>query len=250
MTLPCPVFVINLARDTARRVHAENTLAGLGITAEFVTAVDGSALTAADRAKVDATKTARVYGHPMMDSEIACYLSHYRIYERMLRNNIPVALIMEDDLAIEASLPRLVRDILAAPFQDWQIVRLQSARGKIVAARAAKFTGTAVADLTDGKIYALKTHVLGACAYLIKRDAARAMADYGARVFMPIDHTMDRYWENGILPYVARPFPVRQHDDFGSSIGDRSRKMPRSPASRAQRLYDGLRKRLYWLAKR
>lgn len=248
MTLPfpCPVFVINLARDTDRRAHAEKTLAALGIDAQFVTAVDGRALTATDRAMVDPAKTARLYGHAMMDSEIACYLSHYRIYEKMLREDIPVALVMEDDLAIDPTLPRIVRDILDVPFQKWQVVRLQSARKKIVAGATPDFAGRAVADLTDGKVYALRVHVLGACAYLIRQAGARAMVEYGQRIFMPIDHTMDRYWENGILPYVVRPFPVRQHDDFGTSIGDRSAKQSRPWPTRVQRWRDSIKKRLFW----
>ncbi len=79
------------------------------------------------------------------------------------------------------------------------------------------------------------------------------MIAYGKRIFMPIDHTMDRFWENGIVPYVVRPFPVSQGDDFGThslgrsmdrregqSWGTRSRR-------RLQRLRDGVAKRAFVL---
>ena len=49
------------------------------------------------------------------------------------------------------------------------------------------------------------------------------MLTYGRRISRPIDQTLDRYWENGIVPYVVRPFPVRQHPAFKSEIGVRGK---------------------------
>jgi GR25 family glycosyltransferase involved in LPS biosynthesis len=91
--------------------------------------------------------------------------------------------------------------------------------------------------------------VLGGCGYLIKQDAARRMLRYGARPFMPIDQTLDRYWENGILPYVLRPFPIRQCAGIASEIGDRKIKLGQglypTLARRTRRAFDGLNKRRF-----
>jgi len=248
---PLPVFVINLERDTERRRHMTRLLEELGLAAEFVAAVDGRRLTASDRAAYDRDRALRIYGVEMMDTEIACCLSHYDVYRRMLRDGIETALVMEDDVRVDASFPRVLQDVLNARFTGWLVVRLDTKRSQLHEPPSAKFAGTAVAALSDGALYRLHTHVLGTGAYLIRREGAARMLAYGERIFMPIDQAMDRFWENGIVPYVVRPFPVLQSEDFGSSTGvrppDRRSAQPFAVRvrRRVQRSIDGVRKRAF-----
>jgi glycosyl transferase family 25 len=251
-----PIFVINLERDAERRRHMEAVLRGLGLEAEFVAAVDGRTLNDADRAAYDADRALRVYGVAMMDSELGCYLSHYRLYARMVREGLETALILEDDVEISQDLPAVLEDLLASPDRGWLVVRLESLRGHVREPRSTKFLGTRVAELPRGAgLYRLGTHVLGAGAYLIRRDGAERLLAYGKRIFMPIDHTMDRFWENGIVPYVVRPFPVRQRTDFESRIGTRGKDRHRGQPlriqiqRRLQRISDGVRKRAFNLSR-
>jgi glycosyl transferase, family 25 len=250
-----PVFVINLPRDTQRRQHMSRLLGALDLCGEFIAAVDGRTLSAADRSAYDPDRALRVYGVPMMDTEIGCYLSHYRLYERIVREEIETALILEDDLEISPDLPALLQDLLARAGDEWQVVRLESLRARVREPRSREFAGTRVADLSGGAgLYRLGTHVLGAGAYLIRREGAARMLEYGRRIFMPIDHTMDRFWENGIVPYVVRPFPVRQRADFESRIGARGPERHRGQPlvvhlqRRIQRVRDSLRKRAFRLS--
>ena len=250
--LPFPVFVVNMARDTARRQYMAETLAKVGIAAEFVVAVDGSTLTAAERAAYDRSRALRVYGVEMKDSEIGCYLSHHRIYERMVREDIGLALILEDDVSIGPALPDVLAQLVACPFTDWLVVRLDTKLGRVNEPASPKYLGERVADLGGGTgLYRLRTQVLGVGAYLIRREGAVRMIEYGKRIFMPIDQTMDRYWENGIRPYVVRPFPVHQADSFGSHSGDRSNARRRAQPflvrqrRRLQRIEDAIRKRIF-----
>ncbi|WP_145735102.1 glycosyltransferase family 25 protein [Nitrospirillum pindoramense] len=250
-TLPCPVFVINLEHDGVRRAHMTDQCARLGLAAEFVPAVNGRALGDADRAAYDRAKALRVYGVEMLDTEIGCYLSHYRLYERMVRENIPAALILEDDVELSPALPRIVADLLADPAPEWQVVRLESLRPRVREPKSPKFRGRTVKTLRDGELVRLGTHVLGFGAYLIRLEGARRMLDYGRRIFMPVDQTMDRYWDNGIAPYLVRPIPVRQRTDMDSRIGARpagrheGQPLAIQLARRWQRLSDSVRKRLY-----
>src|SRR5262249_53330006 len=99
----------------------------------------------------------------------------------------------------------------------------------------------------------LRTHVLGVGAYLVQRRGAERLLDYGRRIFLPIDQAMDRYWENGIVPYVVRPFPVQQREEFGSSTGVRPpmrrnlQSLRQRSRRRLQRALDGVNKRLFSL---
>lgn len=248
--MSCATFVINLDRDSLRRGHMEKQLEKIGLKAEFVPAVDGRALSESDRSVYDRDKALRVYGVEMMDTEIGCYLSHYRLYERMVRENIPVALIMEDDIEIDPSLPRIVDDLVTDPAPEWLVVRLESLCGRVREPKNAKFKGKSVKKLRDGELHRLGRHVLGFGAYLIRKEGAERMLSYGRRIFMPVDQTMDRYWDNGIVPYIVRPLPVYQRQDFESRIGARppgrhvGQPLSLHLQRRWQRISDGLRKRL------
>jgi glycosyl transferase family 25 len=79
------------------------------------------------------------------------------------------------------------------------------------------------------------------------------MLAHGRKIFMPIDQTMDRFWENGIEPYIVRPLQVRQRPELTSRIGTRAYERRRKVSwsvklqRRLQRMRDSLNKRAYWL---
>jgi glycosyl transferase family 25 len=252
--LPIPTFVINLERDITRRRHMQEALGSLGITPQFVTAVDGHRMSERDRSVCDRARSLAIYGREMMDTEIACHLSHYRLYQRMVDEGIDTALIMEDDVYVERMLPSVVRDLLQCRNADWLVVRLDSKRAELHDPPSAKFRGTRVADLPGGaSLYRLRTHVLGVGAYLVRRHGAERLLNYGKRVFLPIDQAMDRYWENGIVPFIVRPFPVQQREEFGSSTGlrpalpRRRQPFPLRSRMRLQRAMDSISKRVFSL---
>lgn len=248
-----PSFVINLARDSVRRTHMREQLEKRGLSAEFIPAVDGRMLSAEDRTLYSREKALRIYGVEMMDTEIACALSHYRLYERIVRDDIDVALIMEDDIELSPQFPGIVRALAGDPAPEWLVVRLESMRPRVRAAESSKFAGKKIRAFPDGELYRLQTHVLGLGAYVIRKEGAQRMIDYARPIFMSSDQMMDRYWENGIIPYVVRPFPAYQRMDFENCTGARPSGRHRSQPSRVrwirrgQRVLDGIRKRLFWL---
>ena len=248
-----PIFVINLARDERRRAHMQQVLPQLGLRAEFVAAVDGRQLSTIDRSAYQPARALRVYGVPMLDTEIACYLSHYRLWQRMVREGLKVALILEDDLEIRPDFPQLLEELLDDPSPSWLVLRFESQRSRVLNPQNQKDRGKPLKILEAGTLFELNIHVLGGGAYLMRQEGARRLLDYGRQIFMPLDQTMDRFWENGIVPYVIRPFPVTQRTTLGSSIGERAagrhRNYPLSTrlGRQWQRWLDALRKRIFIL---
>ena len=171
----------------------------------------------------------------------------------MVRENLPSALILEDDIEIDANLPDIVTALAQEQAPVWMVVRLSSIRGRVLHPKKAGDYGRKVKILTNNAIHRLNTHVLGFGAYFVTQEGARRMLAYGQRIFMPIDQTMDRFWENNIPPYIVRPFPVRQTEAFESRIGARPAGRHRGQSfgfwlrRRRQRLSDGLQKRLFIL---
>ncbi len=105
-----PVFVINLPQDLDRRRYMEAELARVGLRAEFVPGVDGSRLSEKDWTRYDKEKSLRIYGVDMLAGEIGCYLSHYRLIQRILDSSLDAALIVEDDVRFEDD----IHDVLGA----------------------------------------------------------------------------------------------------------------------------------------
>lgn len=93
-----PVFVLSLPGCEARRAPLLAALDSLGIAAEVVLGVDGrQGLPPGLEAEVDREAARRRLGRPMSDAEIACALSHQRIYALIAERGLPGAVVLEDD---------------------------------------------------------------------------------------------------------------------------------------------------------
>lgn len=246
-----PIFVISLKRRIDRLQHMQAVLASRGLKGEFIEAVDGQALTAEENALYDRSRALSVYGAEMNAAEIGCHLSHQKAYRRIVEEGHDVALVLEDDIECDADFAAVLDSVLAAPRRDWLVLRLQSTKGEIINGSKPSTQGD-MSEVFHGRTLSrVRAGVLGGCAYLIRNEGARRMLRYAHRPFMPIDQTMDRYWENGITPYVLRPFPVRQSPRIASEISTRKVKPDLGPVftavRRARRAMDGVHKRIYAL---
>ncbi|PNS10315.1 hypothetical protein COO59_17820 [Mixta theicola] len=94
------VFVINLDGNYERREKTEKQCDINNIKYEVISAVDGKALPTGLMPLV-------VHDYPrcaLTRGEIGCALSHLSIYARMIAENIPNALVLEDDALISPGL--------------------------------------------------------------------------------------------------------------------------------------------------
>ncbi|MFY0636081.1 MAG: glycosyltransferase family 25 protein [Vannielia sp.] len=93
-----PIFVISLADCLDRRAEMTARLDAIGLTCTFIDAVDGrKGLPAEELARIDRANAERVHGRSFVDAEFANTLTHHRIYNRMISEGLPVAIILEDD---------------------------------------------------------------------------------------------------------------------------------------------------------
>ncbi|WP_237386236.1 glycosyltransferase family 25 protein [Xenorhabdus sp. Sc-CR9] len=94
------IFVINLEKDNDRRKSIQDQLQKVNLNAEFINAVYGKGLTNEQLHKAcpDFDKISLTLG------EVGCSMSHISIYKDMIDKNIPIALILEDDVIFDNSL--------------------------------------------------------------------------------------------------------------------------------------------------
>ncbi|XP_030371927.1 glycosyltransferase 25 family member [Scaptodrosophila lebanonensis] len=102
------IYMINLERRPERRQKMENLFAELALDVEHFSAVDGKALNA-DIVKDMGITILPGYEDPyhhraMTMGEIGCFLSHYKIWQKIVELEQKEVLILEDDIRFEPYL--------------------------------------------------------------------------------------------------------------------------------------------------
>lgn len=96
--MPWPVFVISLKDAHERREAFRRQSSQYNIQIDIIDAVDGrNGLAPELKHKIDRAAAYELLGHEMSDGEFACALSHQSIYERIIQEKLPGAIVLEDD---------------------------------------------------------------------------------------------------------------------------------------------------------
>jgi hypothetical protein len=94
------IYVLNLARAADRRAHIERAAADVGVTLDFIEAVDGRTLTDAQGDLVDHRRRRRITPFLPSDNEIGCWLSRRRAMQALVDSGKAMAAILEDDVTL------------------------------------------------------------------------------------------------------------------------------------------------------
>lgn len=244
-----PIFVISLKDRLDRRAAAAAQLAKVGLTPTFFDAVEGKKLPADEIAAVydDAGRRRRV-NKSLTGGELGCYLSHWAIFEKMVAENIPLALILEDDCLINDSLPRMLDCLTDPTLPPFDLVKM--AIGEMGLNRGFY----PVRKLTQEAALVRHLNICNSTvAYVISLAGARRFMRYGMPIRYPIDVALNRFWVHGLNILAVRPWPVLHDLSQESTIGGvRFENKGREKGSwlsqverRARKAADSLAKRAY-----
>lgn len=215
-TMP-PVFVINLERNTVRRNNIEIQLSQAGLDFEIFPATDGARLTQRDLASYDETYILRNIARALSPSEIGCYLSHQKLWQRIVDDNIPWALILEDDVFVQAGLKEILSEIDKLPFK-WDLIRL---------AGLLPTPNVPLCGLTgDFKLVVPLLGASGTQATCISRRGARKLLAYSTMIRGTVDDdVIDNCWETGLKILAVQPYPIREDRQHPSSIQEERKEL-------------------------
>ena len=218
-----PIFVISLARAEGRRAAMRARLDKLGADYEIVDAVDGATLTADDYGDniLRRDKFRRKFGREILDGEIGCYLSHYCLWQRMVAEKIPSALVLEDDADWDEDLLAVADDIDNLDWA-WGVV-LFSAKQRKVPGRILEKT---VGD--NRKLLLCGRRVATAAGYVISQMGAWALLQHCREISAPIDIAYGEWWSSEIPFYAVMPPLVRQMESESLIQTSRHKKAPLS----------------------
>lgn len=198
------VYVINLASSTQRMAAMQTQLDGLGLTFERVEAVLGKALTA-DELQVlyDPASNRQHFYRPLSPGEIGCYASHLRLWQRMVDESVSAALVLEDDMVLDARVPEMLERLQTMP-GDWDMVKLIGMRPAEAARAWPLMQGFALVDCK--RLPSLTG------AYAIRLSGARKLSARAAPFSRPIDVELRHHWEFGLKVLAVDPYPARESE--------------------------------------
>lgn len=202
------VFVINLERSTARRKLMTQQLAAQGIEFEIIKATDGAELTDSYLTQICDFEQLAKSPHLLRKGVYGCLLSHYSICQRLLTDDIPYALILEDDVVLQPNLKKLLADI-EKNVKQGEVILLFSQNNYMLTL----FSQQQSITLADGHqlVYPIEPWALGsAAAYVITQEAARGLVNF----LLPIRHAADTwgaFYDSAAIADVRCivPFPIK-----------------------------------------
>jgi glycosyl transferase family 25 len=189
-------------------------LGKIGLTPVFFEAVDGYALDIPNLAAYDSEKRRRYFGKDLKAGEIGCLLSHRAIYEKMVAENIPKVLVLEDDVFLSDDFKDVLLDIQNTTIH-WDLIRFVG-HGKVF-----DLGYRTLASLRHNySITRVPTTPSGAYAYLLTQNAAKRLLQLMQRNWVPVDIIHSRIWETRLETLLIHPSPVEPDLEGPSTIGD------------------------------
>lgn len=228
------IFLINLDRSESRREAMCVQLERLGLPYERFSAVDGREISdEVLRRHYSAELNRRKYFVDLSRSEIACYISHLRVCERILSENLDYAIVLEDDIILKDSFV-LVPNALNS-IANWNYIKLIAPfkRKRIISSKPVVFEIPATCNIenwTSGnppnvhkitkssksitvpiafELVRWKKPPAGTQAYAITKDGAKEFLAKRSRFFRPIDVDLRFTWETkldvqGLVPSFCK----------------------------------------------
>jgi len=210
-----PVFVINLKESAGRLQKIKKSLDDIGVPFERVEAVAGRDLSESEIARhYSAAMNKRLYYTPLTRGEIGCYLSHIKVWRKIVDENLDCAVILEDDAVPHADFAQIGK-ILAGFKPDWDYIKLINPghKKKIVSEVPAlgEFEGRF-------KMVRWKKPPAYTAAQIVTKKAAEKLLSVRDVFWRPVDVDLQYEWEHGLKICGILPELVGVDADAKSTV--------------------------------
>jgi glycosyl transferase family 25 len=196
-----PAFLINLDRSQDRLRYMQAQADRIGLQVERFPAINGSA--------VPDHLRSQFAGSRLTPGQVGCYASHLCLHERVVRDDLSYALILEDDAELQDDLMLAAEKAMAAAPADWDYIQLSGTFKRPV---------LSIANLPNGRHLVRHWRLPGGTgAYLISRRGAEKMIAPGPRV-RPVDLEIRYAWLRDLDVLGVYPAPVICNVQFNTTI--------------------------------
>jgi glycosyl transferase family 25 len=155
------IFVINLPSAIERRNFQHAQLSRLGLNFKFLDATSTN-----DINTTVYKKHAKDWQRPLKKTEVACYFSHRRAWDKVIESNQP-ALILEDDALLSRCVPGLLKEL--SNKQGVDLINFENARRKKFVAKNGEDIGC------NSELLRLHQDRTGAAGYILWPSGAKKL---------------------------------------------------------------------------
>lgn len=202
-------FVLNLEHNTERKKYMQNLLKGIPIDYEFFPAVYGRNIENISEV-YDSELAQKKSKRQLNAGEIGCALSHKAIYKKMIDENIPQALILEDDISLSSYFYSVYKALSEIKIGN-KIVLL----GTMSTKKKWKIWKNQLT--ADHSMYLVLNNYGGTYGYVIGLDAAKKIYYHNEKIFIVADDW--KYYRRLSQIWLVSPSIVNAEEAFPSEIG-------------------------------
>ena len=168
-----PIFIINLDRRPDRMAAMSERLDELPF--QRVSAVDGQNL---EGSKYDL----QIKNYKMTLNEIACILSHKKIWQNIIDNKIPYACILEDDVYLSRSFPEFMTNTDWLP-DIFDVIKIETFMQRVYFPFKKK-------KARNRHLRQLLSLHYGSAGYIFSRHGAEKLCEIAQQMDRPVDHLL------------------------------------------------------------
>ena len=210
------VYVISLKDSVDRQKSIKSQCEKFNITPVFIEAVNGSSLSTSEINKYcQQEKAKQLFGREMLLGEIGCALSHKKIYNKIISENLPYAMIFEDDVLIEKGFNKVIKSILRSDL-NWELILLGHHKDISKGLSTPLSIWHRYDITTDSSLNRLADFGFGTYGYMITIEGAKKLIAALDVIYKPIDHYTSN--SNIINVYGLYPTVVNVDSNFDTLI--------------------------------
>ena len=191
------ILIISLPNAKERRDFQQNQLSKLGLEFAFL-----DATSIHDLNEATYKQHYQDWQRPLKTTEVACYYSHRRAWNRVIQFNKPV-LILEDDALLSKYVPELLKDF--ADKENTDLINLENrARKKFVSRSGESIT-------CNSKLLRLYQDRTGAAGYILWPSGAKKLIQCEEKKGIALADAHITACNN-LIAYQVEPSPIIQLD--------------------------------------
>lgn len=209
------ILIINLDRAKDRWERICETLTAEGVQFERLEAVDGALEEQLCRENNYFPVPVSKWFRPLTLGEIGCSLSHRKAWDKIIAEQLPYALILEDDFILEPNWKQGLLAILRGK-PEFDVIKLS---------RAKRSNITKSIELGEGFTLGHSFPVpIESIATLVSFSGAVKLRKGISKVLRPLDFEFKNYWEYDLQLYSIYPnlFTQVELEVMDSYIGNRA----------------------------
>ena len=179
---------INLNRSKDRRKLIESDLSRFNISINRITAVDGEQLSESFINKIKPSQYSiqkAWFPYQLIANEYACFLSHKKCWDELIKSNHKYALILEDDIKLTPNAEKFIINSNWIP----ENINLISLCAPLTPKqfRVKNHSIDLEAEFNSKIFEIISPSITSAAAYIISRDAATVALSLSEKISAPVD---------------------------------------------------------------